>query len=120
MAAGDVVGRRERLAVLVVRRLLGDRGISERTADHDAPEGTRRAAELPLDQPRFARFHGGTPGSPVAPFLAVGISVQSVQEPPEVLALWSVSVFVCLPPGKARLRRRVSVASESVCAQGRI
>src|SRR5262249_47455478 len=47
--AGDVELRRERTAVLVERRLLGDRGAAGRTADGDAHERTRPAAELTLD-----------------------------------------------------------------------
>src|SRR5690242_19653071 len=46
MAAGDVVGRRERLAVRVVGALLRDRGPAERAADGHAPESARRAADL--------------------------------------------------------------------------
>ena len=41
--------RRERRAVTVERRLLGDRGPTERAAHGDAPERPRRPAELPFD-----------------------------------------------------------------------
>jgi hypothetical protein len=40
------------------------------------------------------------------------------QEPPEVFALRAVSVFVSLPAGKARLRRRFVVVSESGYRRG--
>jgi hypothetical protein len=46
------------------------------------------------------------------PLLASGVSVQAFQEPPEVFALRAVLVFVSLPAGKARLRRRVVVVYE--------
>lgn len=49
MRAGQVVRRRERLARLVERRLLGNRRTSERTAHGDAPEGPWRPSELALD-----------------------------------------------------------------------
>src|SRR5262249_26517849 len=41
--------RRKRLAVLVVRRLLGNCGAAERAAGGYAPKRGRRAAELPFD-----------------------------------------------------------------------
>jgi hypothetical protein len=56
MPAGDPVRRRERLAALVDRRLLGYRRPAERTADGDAPERARAPAELPLDD-REVTFH---------------------------------------------------------------
>jgi hypothetical protein len=46
-------------------------------------------------------------------FLAGGVVVRVFQEPPEVFALLAVSVFVGLPPGKARLRRRMGAASRA-------
>ena len=49
MRAGQVVGRRERLARLVERGLLGDRRPAERAADGDAAERARGPAELALD-----------------------------------------------------------------------
>jgi len=61
---------------------------------------------------RFA-MHGGTPGSPVGPLLAGGVVLRSFQEPPGLVALRAVSLAVCLPPGKARLRRLLVVISES-------
>ena len=42
-------GCRERVAVLVVRRLLGDGGPTEGTADSYAPKCARRTPELPFD-----------------------------------------------------------------------
>lgn len=39
--AGEPERRRKGLAVVVVRALLGDGGVSRRTADDDAPEGAR-------------------------------------------------------------------------------
>src|SRR5262249_20694488 len=45
----DVVRRRERLAMRVVRRLLRDGREAVRTADDDTPEGTRCPAELLRD-----------------------------------------------------------------------
>jgi hypothetical protein len=44
LRAGEPEGRRERLAVVVERVLLGNRGMSERTADRNAPEGPGRTA----------------------------------------------------------------------------
>ena len=41
--------RRERLAAVVERRLLRDRGTTERAARDDPPKGARRASQLPLD-----------------------------------------------------------------------
>jgi len=51
----------------------------------------------------------------VSPLLASGSAVRKFQEPSEVLALLAVSVFVSLPAGKARLRRRLAVLSERRC-----
>ena len=70
MRAGQVVGRRERLAVRVVRLLLGDRGQAERAADGDAPERARSSAELARDdaavihRPGDYAARGATPGCP--------------------------------------------------------
>ena len=49
VAAGQVVRRRERLAIRCVRMLLGHRRQSERAPDDDALERARLAAELPRD-----------------------------------------------------------------------
>ena len=49
VAAGQVVGGRERLALVVVRLLLGDGRPAEGAADGYAPEGTRRPAQLARD-----------------------------------------------------------------------
>ena len=60
VAARHVVRRRERLAVGVVRALLGDRRPAERAADGDAAERARLAADLSRDdravgqRPRWA------------------------------------------------------------------
>ena len=49
VAAGDVVRRRERLAVGRVRVLLGHRRAPERAADDDAAERARLASDLLRD-----------------------------------------------------------------------
>ncbi len=50
LRAGEVVGGRERVARVVVRRLLRDGGRAERAARRYAKERARRAAELLLDE----------------------------------------------------------------------
>jgi hypothetical protein len=47
----------------------------------------------------------------VGPLLAGGRSQRRFQEPPEVVAVRAVLVFVSLPAGKARLRRRMVAVS---------
>jgi hypothetical protein len=58
VAARDVVRRRERLTVGVVRLLLGDRGTAERAADDHAFEGTRLTAELAGDDGAISIHNG--------------------------------------------------------------
>ena len=50
LRAGEVVRGRERVARVVVRRLLRDRGRAEGAARRYAKERARRAAELSLDE----------------------------------------------------------------------
>jgi hypothetical protein len=59
-----------------------------------------------------ARLHGGTPGSPVGPFLAGGDEVRGFQEPAARSLGRLVFVVGCLPPGIARLRRLLVMVSE--------
>jgi hypothetical protein len=53
----QVVGRRKRLALVIVGSLLRDHRLPERTASDDAPEGTWSTPELTLDGGTVA--HGG-------------------------------------------------------------
>jgi hypothetical protein len=48
----------------------------------------------------------------VGPLLASGCSLKRFQEPPQVVVLRTVLVLVGLPPGKARLRRRMTALSD--------
>jgi hypothetical protein len=48
----------------------------------------------------------------VCPLLASGDLGYAFQEPPEVFAPRAVSFVVSLPPGKARLRRRLVALSD--------
>jgi hypothetical protein len=53
---------------------------------------------------------GGTPGSPTDPLLAGACGLQSFAEPAWRSFAQPFSFAVGLPPGKARLRRRIAVA----------
>jgi hypothetical protein len=79
--AGQPEGGRERLAVLVVGRLLGDGRTAERAADSYAAERSRRTPQLSLDHGTVIHYRPRLDGSAVSVPLQPAVDALDDEEP---------------------------------------